>query len=377
MAHTGERLGQRGGVLVEPVRNPVQVLRRDDDPRRERPVDERADRAALRAEVDPPVAAPLAEATRREVRLGDDACAEPAGVDALAELRDDARDLVAHRDGRDARELVRLDMEIGAADAGAAHLDARPRPARAPLGPLCDPDVPDPGPSFARPLTCRDPEDFVDHRTSVLPALFRPDAADLHPQQADRSLCGDPRGRFWRGERTHDGAALRSARRKAGERKDETVRHEGKSERERNGREGGSLHEDRDRQPKGHAAVVLQDGRTPDAARRRPEEHGGRAGPLRIAGPLGGRGGAAVREPDGTWTRPAACSRTSAWSRSRSASESLTDTTSTPSTSSPETPARRGDDERAKVASSSDSPPERGRQEAVDEEPESLRERFR
>ena len=52
VADAGERLAEGGGVLAEPVGDPVQVPRRDDDLAGEGAVDERADRATFRAEVD-------------------------------------------------------------------------------------------------------------------------------------------------------------------------------------------------------------------------------------------------------------------------------------------------------------------------------------
>src|SRR5262249_49793979 len=55
VADAGERLAQRSGVLVQEVRDPVKVPHRDDERRRERTVDERTDRASLRAEVRSPV----------------------------------------------------------------------------------------------------------------------------------------------------------------------------------------------------------------------------------------------------------------------------------------------------------------------------------
>ena len=79
MADAGERLGQRGGVLAEPVGDPVQVpCAGHDDPAGEGAVDERADRATFGQRLIRPSRAPLAAAAGREVRLGDDPRAEPA-----------------------------------------------------------------------------------------------------------------------------------------------------------------------------------------------------------------------------------------------------------------------------------------------------------
>ena len=64
-----------------------------------------------------------------EVGLGRDALAQPRLVHARAQLAHVAGDLVAHDHGRVARELVRDDVQVGAADAHGGHLDhhlARP-----------------------------------------------------------------------------------------------------------------------------------------------------------------------------------------------------------------------------------------------------------
>src|SRR5205085_256027 len=127
---------------------------------RECAVDRRADRAAIGAEIGPPVAAPLALAARRVVGLGHDAGAEPALVDALAELRDHAAELVPHRDGREGPELVVEDVEVGSADAGARDRDHDLAGAGPRLRPLDEPDVSDAGrqlrePPHAGPLSRR------------------------------------------------------------------------------------------------------------------------------------------------------------------------------------------------------------------------------
>jgi hypothetical protein len=110
-------------VLVEPVRDAVEIDHRDDQARREAAVDRGADRAPLGAEVGSVGAAPLALAAGRVVGLGDDMGADPVLVDSRAHRRHDRGHLVTHRHRRQAPELVVEDVEVGAADAGTDHLE--------------------------------------------------------------------------------------------------------------------------------------------------------------------------------------------------------------------------------------------------------------
>ena len=76
------------------------------------------------------------------MRLGDDARAEPRGVDVLADLDDPAGGLVSHRH-RDGRlEPAVDDEEVGAADPGRLHLEDDVAAPNGGLGPLGERDVP-------------------------------------------------------------------------------------------------------------------------------------------------------------------------------------------------------------------------------------------
>ena len=114
---------------------------RDSDARREASVHRGADRTPLRAEIPAARAAPRAGPAGREVRLGDDARAQPALVDVLPELGDDAGDLVAERHRGPRGELVVLDMEIGAADPGRRDIEHDVTGARCRLGSLGERDM--------------------------------------------------------------------------------------------------------------------------------------------------------------------------------------------------------------------------------------------
>ena len=100
LAAARERLGHRCRVRVEPVGDAMQIARRDEQPRSEPAVDERADRAPLGAQVDPtrvhhtqwPQVEKYVSVTTR-VPPHDGSTPSP-------ELRDDAGDLVPHRHRR-------------------------------------------------------------------------------------------------------------------------------------------------------------------------------------------------------------------------------------------------------------------------------------
>ena len=101
----------------------MQVARRDEQARSEPAVDERADRAPLRAQVDATRRAPHAVAAGREVRLGHDARTAPPRIHSVPELGDDAGDLVPHRHRRPRRILAVLDVQVGAADPGGGDVE--------------------------------------------------------------------------------------------------------------------------------------------------------------------------------------------------------------------------------------------------------------
>ncbi len=116
------------------------------------PIDRRS-----RAEVAAAVPAHRAGAARREVRLRDDPPTDPGRVGAVADRADDAAHLVSHRHGRRTGELGRLDVEVGAADAGAEHVEERLARARRALLALRQGDVAGPGATFVSPITRRGP----------------------------------------------------------------------------------------------------------------------------------------------------------------------------------------------------------------------------
>ena len=145
---------QRRGGVGSRVRHAVQVARGQHQPRREAAVDVRADRAALLAHAQAPGAAVRGSAAGREERLDRHARAQPAVVDAVAELGDDAADLVAHRHRRHARVLA----EPRCAGRCRRRRPPRRRAATSPApgarsGRSASSTLPAPGASLARPIT--------------------------------------------------------------------------------------------------------------------------------------------------------------------------------------------------------------------------------
>jgi len=141
VAHAGERLGHRSDVPLDPVGDAVQVRHRRRNARCEAAVDVRAERPPLGAQVRPPRMAERTRAARREERLRHDARPAPVAVHILPHVGNHAGDLVAHRHRRHRRVLAVVDVQVGAADPGAGHLDDDMPRQCARLGPLGERDV--------------------------------------------------------------------------------------------------------------------------------------------------------------------------------------------------------------------------------------------
>ena len=119
-ARGGHRLGEHRRLVVHAVRHFVQVDRRQRQILGKRPVvlADADDVAVVAVLLDPP-RAPVA-VTAADVDLADDALADPGGV-RRRRLLDDADELVAGDAGEPGVALE--DLEIGAADTGAADAD--------------------------------------------------------------------------------------------------------------------------------------------------------------------------------------------------------------------------------------------------------------
>ena len=139
-----ERLVQRTRVLADGCGDVVEVARRNDDMAREAAVLVGPDRAALGAEVAPSGATGITRVAREVVGLE---CDPPPDVrlGAGPAPDDHAADLMAHDDRRSARELVILDVQVGAADAGRLDRDEDLAGAGHGRGHLADVDMAAPG----------------------------------------------------------------------------------------------------------------------------------------------------------------------------------------------------------------------------------------
>ena len=122
LGHAGQGLVERSGVLADRLVDLVQVALGNLHEPGEAAVDVAADGATRGAQVAPPSETGLAAIAGVEVGLGTDALPDPV-LGAGAGLDHAPGDLVAHDHRRDARELVVLDVEVGAADAGGVDLD--------------------------------------------------------------------------------------------------------------------------------------------------------------------------------------------------------------------------------------------------------------
>ena len=122
LRHAAQWLVQCAGVLAHRLVHLVEVALWHQHVGGETTVDVRPDGAARGAQVAPTGSTSITGVAGVEVGLGRHALAHP-GLCAGAGLDDTAGDLVAHDHRWDAGELVVLDVQVGAADAGREDLD--------------------------------------------------------------------------------------------------------------------------------------------------------------------------------------------------------------------------------------------------------------